>query len=241
MKFVSADLGNSRLKVLTDDNLLTFPLGEDFYDELTNLVNNKVFVYSSVNAQVEEILLEKLKAKSIKLKKILLEDLANLISFEGIEGIGLDRALGLAGALSLCEPPIITIDCGSALTVNILDKNSRFLGGIIMPGLITQAESLRMINPILFPTNFSIPNDLIPKNTNDNVVSGIINSLQGGVTKYLSEVFKELGWLKSNIPVFVTGGYREIIAEELKNNSFDVKIQENLVTLGISHIFRNSR
>ncbi|MEI6089714.1 MAG: type III pantothenate kinase [bacterium] len=236
MEFVSADLGNSRLKLLIDDDLLAFNLDNDFYDELIELIGDKEFAYSSVNRIAEEKLLEKLTANSVRIRKLTLDDIENLISLDGIEGMGLDRALGLAGALSLIIAPVITIDCGSALTVNILGKNSQFLGGIIMPGLITQAESLRRINPILYPTNFVKPTDKIPKNTNDNVMAGMINSLQGGVTKYLTEVFEELEWTKGNIPIFVTGGYRELIADELIAKGFNVQIHENLVTLGIKSI-----
>jgi pantothenate kinase type III len=236
MEFVSADLGNSRLKLLIDNDLLAFNLDNDFYDELINLIGDNEFVYSSVNRKAEEKLLEKLTANSVKIRKLTIEDIANLISLDGIEGMGLDRALGLAGALSLNGAPVITIDCGSALTVNILGKNQQFLGGIIMPGLITQAESLRRINPILYPTSFVKPIDKLPKNTNDNVMAGMINSLQGGVNKYLTEVFVELEWTKNQIPIFVTGGYRELIADELIAQGFNVQIHENLVTLGIKLI-----
>jgi len=236
MEFVSADLGNSRLKLLIGSDLLAFNLDEDFYEELIELIGDREFAYSSVNQKAEEEILDKLTAKSIKIRKLKLEDITNLISLDGIEGMGLDRALGLAGALSLINAPLITIDCGSALTVNILGKDSRFLGGIIMPGLITQAESLRRINPILYPAKFIKPTDKLPKNTNDNVMAGMINALQGGVTKYLTEIFEELEWDKANIPIFVTGGYRELIAEELTAKGFNVRIHENLVTLGIELI-----
>lgn len=236
MEFISADIGNSRLKILIENNLLAFNLDEDFYDELIGLIDDKEFIYSSVNIKAEKKLLEKLKAKSIKIRKLVIDDITNIITLDGIEGMGLDRALGLAGALSIAGAPVITIDCGSALTVNILGKSRQFMGGIIMPGLITQAESLRRINPILYPTNMFKPTDILPKNTNDNVMAGMINSLQGGVTKYLTDVFKELEWSKNQIPIFVTGGYRELIAEELINKAFNVQIHENLVTYGIRKI-----
>ncbi len=236
MKFVSADIGNSRLKLLIGDELLAFDLSEDYYGELLNLISDSEFIYSSVNKIAEETLLEKLKANSIKTRKLVIDDVTELISLDGIEGMGLDRALGLAGALCISEPPLVTIDCGSALTVNVLSGNRQFLGGIIMPGLLTQAESLKRINPILYPTHFEKPSDALPKNTNDNVIAGILDALQGGVNKYLTEVFYELNWSKTQTPIFVTGGYRNIIAEELLSNGYNVQIYENLVTLGIKKL-----
>jgi len=236
MEFVSADIGNSRLKLLINEKLLAFKLEEDFYNELIDLLANKEFVYSSVNSKAEEALLKKLFENSISYRKISYNDLKNRIDLSLVHGMGLDRVLGLAGALSFTKAPLITIDCGSALTVNVMDENCKVLGGIIMPGLITQAESLGRINPILYPEKLVKPEDILPKNTNDNVMSGIVNSLQGGVIKYITDVCEELKWIKEQIPIFVTGGYRELIAEELIDKGFNVQVHENLVTQGIKLI-----
>jgi type III pantothenate kinase len=49
--------------------------------------------------------------------------------------LGIDRWLALLGAFSLGDSPACVVDCGSALTIDLLADQGRHLGGVILPGL----------------------------------------------------------------------------------------------------------
>ncbi len=48
--------------------------------------------------------------------------------------IGADRVANLLAAHQLYPQPTIVVDCGTAITIETLDQNATFAGGVIMPG-----------------------------------------------------------------------------------------------------------
>jgi len=51
------------------------------------------------------------------------------------ERLGPDRWAALVAARALFEGPVCVVDCGSAVTLDVLDAQGRHLGGWILPGL----------------------------------------------------------------------------------------------------------
>ena len=49
--------------------------------------------------------------------------------------VGADRVTGAVAALNAYKPPIIIIDMGTSTTIEVIDKNKNYIGGMIMPGL----------------------------------------------------------------------------------------------------------
>lgn len=56
--------------------------------------------------------------------------------------LGVDRWLALVGAWERFRGAVCVVDCGSALTVDILDRTGQHLGGVIAPGLQLMAQAL---------------------------------------------------------------------------------------------------
>jgi type III pantothenate kinase len=51
------------------------------------------------------------------------------------EKLGVDRWVALVGARHVCAGPVCVVDCGTALTFDVLDAKGQHLGGLIAPGL----------------------------------------------------------------------------------------------------------
>jgi type III pantothenate kinase len=58
------------------------------------------------------------------------------------EQLGVDRWLALLGAWQRVRGAVCVIDCGSAVTVDILDGEAHHLGGLIAPGLQMMRDAL---------------------------------------------------------------------------------------------------
>lgn len=59
------------------------------------------------------------------------------------ERLGIDRWCALLAARSLTRAPVCIIDCGSAITVDVMDDTGRHRGGWIAPGLAMMRHSLQ--------------------------------------------------------------------------------------------------
>ena len=60
------------------------------------------------------------------------------------EKVGIDRLLGAVAANRLRTPgrAAVTVDVGTATTVNLIDANGTFTGGLILPGVRLMLQSL---------------------------------------------------------------------------------------------------
>ncbi|MFA7326160.1 MAG: type III pantothenate kinase [Candidatus Kapaibacterium sp.] len=238
-KALIADIGNSRVKFRTGDNVTAY---EYFTDGLTDFLNTidkgsfKAFYYSSVNIDAEKFILENLNDKiEIVENARTLIDIKAPIDFTNITGMGTDRMLSLLAVQKLTDSPLVTIDCGTAVTVNLLDEDSICLGGVILPGFYTQSKALHN-----FTSNLPLVEELnnrgyFGQNTDDAIRYGILNAIVGGIKTTIDHSSF------SSVPdVFVTGGYGQIIQNRLLNYYPSVIYDENLVIKGIEKLIHNS-
>ena len=193
-KILVADIGNSRLKLLAAGQDFSFS-GQDYtaldFDEnltaklsafLKGYPACKVY-FSSVNreniSQVKSILNNIGSYEPINIENEL--DAQQLIDFSGIDGMGNDRKLGLLGALKHSMPPFITVDCGTAVTVNACDEEAKCLGGVIFAGIRTQLKALTQNTDALKNINPVYKGTALGKNTESAMGAGIILSIAEGI------------------------------------------------------------
>ena len=64
------------------------------------------------------------------------------ILMDNPKSVGSDMIVNAVGALAEHEPPIIIIEMGTATTMSVIDKNGRYVGGAILPGLRVSLDSM---------------------------------------------------------------------------------------------------
>jgi type III pantothenate kinase len=131
-------------------------------------------------------------------------DLALDVEFP--ERVGVDRlAAALAAARLRSGPrPVIVVDAGTAITVDLVDAGGVFRGGAIMPGPYLMAESLHQFTEALprveFPHEAPVP---IGRRTETALQSG----LYWGVVGALRELVRQISRGQPDSPqLFITGG-----------------------------------
>lgn len=97
--------------------------------------------------------------------------------------IGADR-LANAAALACGELPAICIDCGTALTFEVVDSNKRFIGGAIAPGRDMMRKALNNHTALLPKTEL---NDKIPE-----IGTTTVEAINVGVDRGLIGAVKEI-------------------------------------------------
>ncbi len=240
-KLIAFDIGNSRLKAFDGSELVAIEYGQTCVSELKEYLRafDNIYAFaalSAVNASKKDIFLEliqDLESFTLIEAEKLLEDYADF-KYDHISGIGSDRLLGLQGAMQISPAPVITIDCGTAITVNCINKDNVCVGGAIMPGAYTQLVSLTE------HTDLSVPQELdktpgAGKCTNDAILSGIVHGISGAIEKITNLIIKEE--LNGEQPeIYLTGGYAKEI--EMLLNLPKLRRNDLLVLRGLYHLLR---
>lgn len=241
-ELVVVDIGNSRTKVLSQTKFHVFDNNQDLHKNIADVLRQEKtcydLIYSSVNQLYEKqflIALDLIKKFKVTNVAELLKN-QSLINFEKITGMGYDRMLGLLGALAMNSPPLITIDCGTALTINFLDKNSVCQGGAIFAGAYTQMNALAKNTGQLPEIAFNELKEVPATNTKDAINLGVLYSLIGGIKEISKEFIKDYD---NRLPVFITGGYSNLIFKELQKHFNIINQREHLVLEGILNLYDN--
>ena len=120
--------------------------------------------------------------------------------------LGADRWVALVGArarlLASGPPrPALVVMIGTAATVDALDAEGRFLGGLILPGFGLMLKALEMGTAGLkFPTGEVVD---FPTNTSDALMSGGANAIAGAIERQHRKLLERTGQAPA---LFMTGG-----------------------------------
>jgi type III pantothenate kinase len=148
--------------------------------------------------------------------------------YEDPSQLGVDRWAALIGARSLCSDPCVVVNAGTATTVDALDAQGEFIGGIIIPGFDLMHESLAANTARLSAErgNFTA----FPRTTRDAITSGAVQALCGAVERMRSAML-DAGHRE---PVLVfSGGAGELVARHMGR---PVRIVDKLVLTGLVRI-----
>jgi len=122
---------------------------------------------------------------------------------------GVDRWAALLGARSLYQSPVCVVDCGTAVTVDVMDAQGNHLGGRIMPGLHMMRNSLLSDTDGLearTDRTMSRLSDELPvfaDNTTDAIASGTLHLLVAGLVEVCEQAQATLG---ASMKIIITGG-----------------------------------
>jgi type III pantothenate kinase len=138
------------------------------------------------------------------------------LAIEHPETAGMDRLIAAVAANRLREPgqPAITVDFGTAITVDAVDSEGRFLGGAILPGIDLSLTALVAGTSQLPPvdTEFSGPPPPIGRSTEPAMRAGLFWAAVGAVRELVRRISVELG---ASPLVVCSGGGSELLLPHL--------------------------
>ncbi|GAB2181266.1 type III pantothenate kinase [Denitratisoma sp. agr-D3] len=101
--------------------------------------------------------------------------------YETPERLGADRWAALIGARHLHHGASLVVNAGTATTIDLLDADGRFLGGLILPGLDLMARALATHTAQL-PANPGHYAE-VPRNTEDAITAGTLHATLGALSR----------------------------------------------------------
>lgn len=117
--------------------------------------------------------------------------------------IGADRVADAVAAKARYGSPVVVVDFGTATNIEVIDKQGRFVGGVIAPGVETSAAALFSHATRLAAIELVDPHEAIGKSTEAAMQAGIVYGEADRVDGLVRRIFKQLGY---EAPVVATGG-----------------------------------
>jgi type III pantothenate kinase len=106
--------------------------------------------------------------------------------YQHVDQLGSDRWAALVAAWCMVRGPAVVVNAGTAATVDLLDGEGRFLGGLICPGVGLMLESLQRRSRALRLGSGHL--EPIPRNTADAMRTGAVMSLVGAIEKMVTRL-----------------------------------------------------
>ncbi|MBL6987014.1 MAG: type III pantothenate kinase [Methylobacter sp.] len=143
-------------------------------------------------------------------------------AYQQPEKLGVDRWLSLVSVWQKYQSPACIVDCGTAITVDLIDADGRHQGGLISPGLTLMRKSLVQGTEAL---SFSESNHAfgLADNTEAAIYSGTLAASIGLIEYVLA---KQPG----KAQLILTGGDACLIAGQLNAEAI---VDPNLVLQGL--------
>lgn len=139
--------------------------------------------------------------------------------------LGVDRWLALLACRSPGRLPCLVVDCGTAITVDLLDADGVHPGGYILPGLALMRDSL--LEGTAIPVPFGDRNDEPPAR---DTSSAIDLGARLGVVAFIEQQLQQLG---PKAHLYMGGGDAEQVSCRL---GVAHDIVEQMVLLGLSRL-----
>ena len=151
--------------------------------------------------------------------------------------LGLDRlALVFGAVLKYKNQNTLIIDAGTCITYDFVDKENKYFGGAISPGLEMRYKSLNHFTSKLPLLEVTIPNQFVGNSTEESIHSGVVNGLLQEIEGVISQYKNNY----SDLTVVLTGGDTNFLSKQLKSSIF---ANQNFLLEGLNRIliFNNNK
>jgi pantothenate kinase type III len=131
---------------------------------------------------------------------------------------------------------LIIIDLGTASKILYIDKQKRFQGGQIFPGLYSAPSILSQKTDLLKNIELIENPPLLSLKTDESISSGVINGTAGLINSMVKAIREK--YQDPEAKVILTGGNGKLVNEQMKEFGFtDFETDLHLVTEGLAHIY----
>lgn len=141
--------------------------------------------------------------------------------------LGADRWAALVGARGLHAGNALVVMAGTATTIDVLDVDGKFRGGLILPGLKLMRQALAR-NTAGLPEARGAYRHL-PTNTDDAIVSGALLATLGAIERMAFRSFDDAA--SADFCVLLSGGAADALAPHL---GLPLRRVDNLVLEGLA-------
>jgi type III pantothenate kinase len=193
-----------------------------------------VIVASSVNPKVADAIADIIRVELGEKMYLIGRDISLKLNIAVDEPskVGTDRLVAAAAAFAVVEEAVVVADFGTAITIDLVNDDGTFLGGVIVPGFELSARVLNSGTALLPKIDVTRPTTPFGKNTHDAINCGIYWAAVATLQEVTRRFAEHLGkWPKT----VVTGRASQIIKDDC---DFIDSFVSDLVVRGIALVYR---
>ena len=226
MSYILIDAGNSCLKLSILEDLdgseLFFTIIDysNLYNDLTaeikDCVVNDVFICSVANPAVFHTIYDVVyELWRLEPRQLIVEQDSHGLStrYENPRLLGSDRWAAMIAARAEFDDTLCVVDCGTAVTIDVVSSEGMHLGGLITPGLQTSRDSLGLkASNLPFVDMDDVEkktekhnnrSSFLALKTQDAILVGTLYEISAYIERIVSEIKHEFG---ENTECIITGG-----------------------------------
>ncbi|MFA5239007.1 MAG: type III pantothenate kinase [Phycisphaerae bacterium] len=254
MNIIAIDIGNTNITIgfyLKDEEQFIKSIPGDSKSQLTSCLKSawqKVPVVKTSKDKKREgvIVVSSVKPEWTKLvKKIVKESLGEKLHIIGKDiplpmalwvdepdKVGTDRIVSAAAAYEVVEDAVAVADFGTAITIDLVDQNGIFQGGVILPGFELGAKALNENTAQLPFVKVTKPKEPLGKNTAEAINCGLYYSAVAALQEITRRYAEKIGKWPHTI---LTGSAAKLIKDDCE---FVDSYVPNLTIKGIVLAYR---
>lgn len=148
------------------------------------------------------------------------------------ESLGLDRIANAVGASALFpHSDILSVQAGSCIVMDFIDRNNVYYGGSISPGIDMRFKALHHFTEALPYVEKDEIDFFVGNDTQQSIKSGVINGAIYEINGFIDCYRQRFHEIK----IIITGGDSEYLKNSIKNTIFATS---NLVLYGLNIILK---
>lgn len=202
-----------------------------FKEEIADCIISSVVppVFNSVNTGVQKVIGKKPMVVGPGLKTGL------NIHMDIPSQVGSDLIVAAVAALAEYPAPLVLIDMGTATTIEVIEPDNVFEGGLIFPGMMVSLNSLTSNTAQLPGISLDKPRHVVGKNTVDCMRSGMMYGTAAMLDGLIDRIAEELGHEST---VIATGGLAQFVVPLCKHNMI---LEKDLLLKGLNILYKKNK
>ncbi|MDO5399786.1 MAG: type III pantothenate kinase [Eubacteriales bacterium] len=149
--------------------------------------------------------------------------------------VGSDRIVIAVAALAEYKAPMLLLDMGTATTIEVVEPDNVYMGGVIFPGVKVSLEALTSRAAQLPAISLDRPKNVIGTNTVDCMRSGTMYGTAAMIDGLIERMEEELG---HKTTVIATGGMAQFIIPLCKR---EIILEKELLLKGLNIIYKKNK
>ena len=149
--------------------------------------------------------------------------------------VGSDLIVAAVAALAEYPAPLVLIELGTATTIEVIEPENVFIGGLIFPGVMVSLDSLSSHAAQLPGISLDKPKKVIGKNTVDCMRSGMMYGTAAMLDGLIDRIAEELGHEST---IIATGGLAQFVIPLCKH---EIILEKELLLKGLNIIYKKNK
>lgn len=149
--------------------------------------------------------------------------------------VGSDRIVIAVAALAEYKAPLLLMDLGTATTIESVEPDNVYMGGVIIPGVRVSLDALTSRAAQLPGISLDQPKQVIGKNTVDCMRSGMMYGTAAMIDGLVERMEEELG---HRCTLIATGGLAQFITPLCKR---EIILEKDLLLKGLNIIYKKNK